>query len=779
MFGHTARIFKHKIIEYNGKVFIVSIGEEGNVCVWTQNGELVCRELISSDLPLWNLDYDPQRQNLLVCGRDGNVHQMHLKPILDGEKFLHRKIPLKGANDEFIAKIAVLQANRLLIALTNHQHLYYCAIEDIENNWIFIKMLFGYKSTLLESNEDVVATAGYQYVNLFRFINGKFQEILNEKLSNGLIRSLKFVSSNEFVICDDKGNCRVCTFAEHTRSIEQTIDFDLPACKERWITVAFKRDNYILIGDRCGHVHLYELNNGSRSAALRHTLKNVHGNLGCTSIYQHPTAEKLIFKTAGHDGTLKLIVLNESKKTLEIQFTYSVPIVWCDKILSLGNDELLLAGFNDNHFVLWQTNNNFRFEFECGGGHRYWDLQIDTNSSIVHLFYIRAKTIHSVRFDRNVNKSLSFNIDKSNWHSRPCNIVRTIRLTDDRCVTVSGGDDNLLIFNEISVTKQQAITTNRTLPQHIVNMVLHISNIRTIYAHRLSSNVGECDLKRWLIFSAGGRAQICATEIQFGHQRQQSLQFREISNFMLRSSDFQRKRLGKSQIIDFDPETRFMSLISFAKTAQTDIYLAVGCSDGYIRCFSYMNGVISLYASTFYGRCILHVHHLYFKNRNYLLSMATDGLIVFWDLDNFNDDSKPLNIQSLQHHDSGINSFDVFVNDKDEMYLATGGDDQAIVLSIVHLKYIDDTLNGNVLKTIKYSHKHSAQVNGIKFSADGCALYTAGVDQRVIRIDLGDFKAMKVAHTCVSDAKGIEMIANDSVLVYGCGVQLISVLKSG
>lgn len=776
MFGHTARIFNHRIIEYNGNLFIVTIGEEGNLCIWSLEGQLLNRELIANDVSLWNLDYDSERHNLLISGKDGNVHQMHIKHILDGEKYSHSTISFSKAKDEFITKIVTVSCGSMLVALSSNQSLYYRKIgAEVPDEWNYFGTLSGYKSTLLESIDNIVATAGYEFSTFYRYDEGQFKEILHKKLSSGLTRSLKFVRSNEFITCDDRGNCRFCSLDTHTFQVDENIDFELPSSKERWITVAFRSQNFLLIGDRCGHIHLYEINATNRTVTLCHTLKSVHGNLGCTSIHQQTENDKIVFKTSGHDGTLKTLVINENNRTLEIQFTYTVPIGWCDKILSLGNDALLLAGFNDNHFVTSQNDNSFRFEFECGGGHRYWDVYIDTNRMIAFLFYIRSKTIHSVRFNLNRNKMHSFVIAKSNWHSRPCNIVRTIQLPHNRHLLVSGGDDNLLKFNEIDVSSnEQKTVTDRALPHHIIDMVLHISNIRTIYLHRLLLSTDDSEHENWLIFSAGGRAQICVTEIQFGHQ-QQLLQFREINNFMLRSSDLQRKRWGKSKTIDFDPETRFMSLISYSRESENDICLIAACSDGYLRCFSYKNGDISLICSTYYGRCILHVHHFQFENRNYLISMATDGRIVYWGLDDFHNDVKPLKNNTLQHHDSGINSFDAFIDERKRLFIATGGDDQAVVISILQIKHVDNILDVSVLKTQRFPNEHTAQVNGVKFSIKDQALYTASVDQTIMRIDLKNFQAKQVAYTCVSDAKGIQMIDDKSVLVYGCGAQLINV----
>lgn len=44
--------------------------------------------------------------------------------------------------------------------------------------------------------------------------------------------------------------------------------YTLPLCKERWITSALRIADYILCGDRCGSIHLYELNSTQKVSKL-------------------------------------------------------------------------------------------------------------------------------------------------------------------------------------------------------------------------------------------------------------------------------------------------------------------------------------------------------------------------------------------------------------------------------------------------------------------------------------------------------------------------------
>lgn len=492
----------------------------------------------------------------------------------------------------------------------------------------------------------------------------------------------------------------------------------------------------------------------------------MNGRLGCTSFNLDPV-NKFKFTSTGHDGRLKLIAIDRMTKQLQPQLTYHIPVRWCDKMLELDTNCMLLAGFNDSYFIAWKNDNSFRFEYDCGGGHRFWDLYIDKHKLQANLIFIRNKKMCSVQFNLNDIKALPFHIPMNDWHARPCNTMYIIKSSNNHTFIISGADDNLLKFNEIDVNNHNDDSTPEILLQPKFDIVLHISNIRTIFAIPI---VDRVFVDKWLVFSAGGRAQICVTEIEMDEI--QSLNCREVCDFMLRSTDLERKRSGNSQLMYIDPETRFMSLIALRSHEGHDITLFIGCSDGFLRRFEFSQETISFKSSVFYGRCILHVHNFIFNGENYLLSMATDGLVVFWFADNFDATSKP--VFTLQHHESGINSFDAFIDDSNRMYFATGGDDQSVVLSVLCLSKKDTNLKVEVEKSFRYPFDHTAQVNGVQFCTKNKSLYTLSVDQTVIHISLDDFSTTQIAYTCISDAKGLKIIDPHLALIFGCGLETIS-----
>lgn len=269
-FGHTSRVFNHKIINYQEKMFIITVGEDSIACIWSADGELVHKEFIATKVPLWNLDYDPKRLYIFACGSDGNIHQVNLKNILEGKHSVSGSLSMNGLiPSEYPTKLVIMQKVSILVIFSNRNNLYYTSIndEDTKNGWTIIPEDINSSITLLETYQNFIAFAGYRFACIYKFENGAFSFVLNEEFSTRMIRSLKFLNDDEFVVCDDRG---ICTLSAVNKPLAESIKFGLPFCKERLITVAAKIENFLIIGDRCGNIHLFELlNEKSKCIELR------------------------------------------------------------------------------------------------------------------------------------------------------------------------------------------------------------------------------------------------------------------------------------------------------------------------------------------------------------------------------------------------------------------------------------------------------------------------------------------------------------------------------
>lgn len=238
MFGHTARIMNHKIIEYNEKAFIITVGEDSNICIWSDDGRLVHREPIVNSVSIWNVDYDPSRQYLFACGNDGDLHQINLTNVLNETQYLYENIEIDDfSKGEHIKKLAIMQNEAIAIVMTTEQKLFYAKIEEnlSKSSWKPIPNAeTAYKITVLETYGSLVATTGYEFVTIYQIHNGELSRVYHQKPSLGgnssFLCSLQFLTETEFVVCDDKGNGLITTIDDTFNAVKYQ-PFQMPPGK--------------------------------------------------------------------------------------------------------------------------------------------------------------------------------------------------------------------------------------------------------------------------------------------------------------------------------------------------------------------------------------------------------------------------------------------------------------------------------------------------------------------------------------------------------------------
>lgn len=396
---------------------------------------------------------------------------------------------------------------------------------------------------------------------------------------------------------------------------------------------------------------------------------------------------------------------------------------------------------------------------DCGGGHRYWDFLFSDGSSCRFVFiqHKRLKLVTLNNFLKDEESTSLLKVPRLCWHTKACNVVKVLRHSGT-VLFVSGGEDNVLRINRF------CSEIGALLEQPRKHLDCHISSIKTIQLidHPSDSN-------KVLVLSAGGRAQLCITSLDPAHPNRTK---QELS-YMLHSSDSDRSRWRTNRTASFDPETRFMCAVQI----ESDLF--IGCSDGFLRQFAVSrepnNCTVQLLREIHYGRCILHMTKLTLEtSKNILLTMATDGNVCFW---NPSDPSEPF--YKLKHHDSGINGFDLMplANAGGHFLIGTGGDDQRVIVTRFQISALGNgTISFFRQCTVIGADLHVGQVTGVKFAGDS-ALWSAGVDQRVMLTDFAGWKKMVVQKqfkTCVADVKGLELMPETrSLFVYGCGFEFI------
>lgn len=678
---------------------------------------------VSASGIIWNLDYDNTLEMIVTCSSTGKLNKFLLREILF-EKEL--SVNVSSLDNEFLpAKLRYLE-NGTLIVLDSHMEIH---AKRPTQDWIKIAQPKScQKFVAIEVVENRLLLAGKNSITVFDFceklkglkftVDIEIVQLLPVQISLDYLRAIHALNFNEILVSDASGLC-ILIDIEQTKIVKL---FQIPKSVEPWTTSAAKFNDFLIAGDRVGNLFLFPNDTNSSEISLPiQKLWKLHGNLGVTTI---KTSSDGFIKTTGNDGTLKTLFLNRSLNSslIEIHRCERTSVNWIEKTCNWSGKEFLL-GFNDNYFVIYHRR-QIIYEHGCGGRHRHWDVSLMDDEKHVHFTYIQKKQIKTVEF---VLSDFSAD-DDIDWHTLDCNDVKIVGDT-----LISGGEDTMLKITSVH---------NDSRFHEIATIHTHISSIKAIATWR-----NDDDL--W-IFSVGGNAQIAVTRLTNQHH------IKEEFNFTLANS--------KKSI--FNPDTKFTSIFHDDQVH----HLYVACSDGFVRIFRFVRDTnvcrVELLTEHFYGKCILRIYAL----GKFILTMATDGFVCFWLHDEASRSLKFVN--RVRHNQSGINCFDIVESDERGKFLiGTSGDDAEICVTEF---VVDDDDKVKFRETVRNISTHIAQVTGFKFTSSRI-FYTASIDQTVCKLEIGasGLKLVDKRFTCISDVKGLSLLDDERIVVYGAGLEVL------
>lgn len=724
LFGHTSRVFICKIINFNTCAHFLSAGEDSNICVWSETGALLSKRNVNASGIIWNLDYNASLENILTCSSTGRLNCFRLREILF-EKHTQENLSenLQPTKLKYLASGALVVIDNMMQIHVRPQLQEWEQVDSPRNHEKFVAM---------EVWEDRLFLAAKNSIFVFDFSEDNklcltadicIKQLLPPSINLDYLRAIHPVSKSRVVICDKIGACFVLDVA-----ISKILNhFMIPKSSEPWTTSVAQVGDFWLMGDRVGNLFLFEDGKDlNKASSPVEKLWKLHGKLGVTTINIEANG---YVKTTGNDGTEKTVFINLkiSPPKIEIHRTERTPVNWIEKVCHVNGRKLLL-GFNDNYFAI-SHNRHIIYEHRCGGRHRHWDISILNENRIVFT-YIQKKRLNYVEF---LLSDFDFDSNSATWHTRDCNVIEVI----DNNLLISGGEDTLIRLTRIKVIE------GKTIFEEIATVNSHISSVKTIATVKYDGDL--------FIFSAGGRAQIVVSRIL------NSNHVKEEVNLML----------GNSRNSTLDPETRITS-ICYEKELRN---LFVACSDGFVRIFNFSLGVesssiLKMIAEQFYGKCILKIAVV----GSFILTMATDGFICFWHLD---ESTKGLSlIDKLKHNQSGINCFDIYNCGGGIFSIGTSGDDGEVFVT-------EFTIDGSKVyfqETISSNEIHIAQVTGLKFMSR-TGFCTTSIDQTVAMLEVVNSTAINILHkkfTCVSDVKGFLNMNNENIIVYGAGLEVLT-----
>ncbi|CAG4928746.1 unnamed protein product [Colias eurytheme] len=743
LYGHGARVMRNCIVND----IVISVGEDSAICYWDLEGNLVKKSPAHANACIWSLDAN--EEHLVTGGADSAVI-LHPLSILSE----HNKNSDTLNVDIDTPKKIVFTARRNVIAMNENNDLVYYDVDSKSSTAFKLKHESTYKLISVSSCRQLIAVAD---------MTGKFDvfienckgppmisNIIDTELDMGKILSMHWILNRHVVFCADLGKITVLTTSGN--KLDVFAEFELPFCKERWITSCALSSDNLIVGDRLGNIHVFV--RGQKSPVR--TFKRVHGRYGPTSI----NVRQNEFISTGRDGTMKYFNLS----ALSHNYNRDLDFQWVEKFVD-SNDRYI-CGFQERIFVVYDVKNNVRaLEVTCGGGHRSWDVlryiekEGENFDEFISFIYIKEANIHLERF--NLKNIVSKNI-VNGTHSKEINCLVTHKF-DDTLFYISGGEDTTL----------RVSSSNSALEFKDELILKHLSNVRALKINKL-------DDRTLLVTSAGGRAQICVNKIIFDKvDGEIKVTTEELANHMINGTDVERRynKMFRNEEIDFDPETRIMALENYSKDDNTYVIFA-GCSDGNLRVFQLELNTKSFCKINdifYHSTCILNTQVVDVGNTKILLSSSTEREISFWNTLTLVD--RP--ISTLMTHQSGINGIYAKALSDTELLLASGGDDNAVELA--YFKVMSDRT-----KSICYwsnSSSHCSQVTGV-IIIDNLLLSTS-IDQRVTVFEWSivddqikcDFKSQVFSD--VADIQGMDLVGSDehtiTLCIYGKGIELMEI----
>lgn len=424
-----------------------------------------------------------------------------------------------------------------------------------------------------------------------------------------------------------------------------------------------------------------------------------------------------------------------------------MPFSW----LILYEEKLnLLIGFSGSNLIVWDyISRRILLEKDCGGGHRSWAFK---KTKQLDFMYLKDKYINKLSTSWSNLKPVDV---VSGYHVKEINSISVIELKphENEYLVISGGEDTTLRFSHVDKTGKFNVIT---VLKH------HLSSIRTI--DTLLYN------EKLFVFSAGGRAQIIVWELCFKNK---------VFNCIEKFSFYE----ANAEV----SEVRIMDIKAIVMNEK--VYVICACSDGNIKIYSMSeNGKLCFIKSIFYKlNCILKVHVMELCEKFILISTATDGNVVFWNLTNLlkytKVESSEMPLTSIKCHQSSINSIASLLICESKYIILTGGDDNAFNLLLI--EFSADLNNINVFDTFHNYKEHCAHITGVYITND--YLLTTSIDQSVILFKWCVENNKIVCdltenyNSAVADLQGtvcFERKDEFSVFIHGKGLELLNVHKT-
>ncbi|XP_064098237.1 tRNA (34-2'-O)-methyltransferase regulator WDR6-like [Macrobrachium nipponense] len=749
-YGHGSRVWKSLILPF----CYISVGEDSKVCVWSHDGELRMSWQGHDGACIWSIDASEDGTKIVTGGGDGSVKSWCLKQEGSKNPEVMIELPWVSVNTETEAdsfsRSFQNKTNVREIQSRTETHDVKCEDDINISNNLFECDLEVHSQAATSVHSSVVTEDFPRCVALFGV------DTYLVMLDSGKLYSWNCKVSEWFLVYEDQ---RLKNYAVMESSPDQQVvalgtlcghvailtagmfyngfllritlkikgqTYTLPVCKQRWVSAAcyftIQNRSHLICGDRAGSIHLYSEN----SSEPQHSLRSIHGERsGVTSLINH---QGYLYST-GRDGCIRCLTVQDYRLQV-LTVTRVSSANWIASLINLRG-RLLAVCFHDVKLKLWSLEEDRAIiDIECGGGHRSWDLQCSEENNKLSFIYIKDAKPYT--FSTTLEDKL-MPLIKTPINTRETMCLEVLLQQDDTTYFATGGEDTTLRLHALSSYRNKQLKTFSVIRSHI-------SNVRTMCCiENMNEKVSSCEegTSKWIV-TAGGRAQLKIWKMFYlhsGSDREKEdppdICCREVTSHMLRTGS---NKTWKSQEMTFDPETRYMEAKAFWVSREKALII-LASSDGFVRFFEFDNHLeqIRLLHSQAWDHCLLKLTTLLVHDNCILVSGATDGFLVFWNIqpildyianksDDY-DDCHPVpemsKVDSIKAHQSGINSIAITSEmnlsgdfNPYSLIIASGGDDNKIALWKITGHFTEDKRLNFHTNHVCEVHGHASQVTG-------------------------------------------------------------------
>ncbi|XP_054168533.1 WD repeat-containing protein 6-like [Oppia nitens] len=716
-YGHLSRIW-NVITITKPRPIVISVGEDGGQYFW----DLTAKKLIQRvnghrNSSIWSLAVDNESMISFSGGSDAsiiccdiqntitafdplimsNIHPKQLVFIGQQELLYIFCVTISG-------DIYLLPTNTDSKSIKNSDYNYmlntYCALDvNIKRNQIVLGSKFG---------DIAVVTIKMNLDNPL--------DICVKRVYTSKVLSVCFVDCNHFVSCGLNGVVKVMSVNTMTTISE----YVLPNSRHRWPVDGLIYEKLLILGDRCGSVFVYKINEEKPFKEFRH----LHGSNGVTAIKLKPKSKFMY--SSGRNGKICEFLLEDQNCILLRAYRIFSDMEWIGNFTfdDTTNQLSYVYGFESRNFVIWdEIQQRFIESVDCGGGHRSWDYINHQNQH--NLCYTKhenllcyRKKLSKINVNSNIILNKTFHTKKINC----CHILFTTSL--NTYISIAGEDNIIHIGNYNHRSKLIKLETQ---------LFGHISNICAITGCLSHKSSDSC-----FMVSVGGRTQLILWSIQL---KDNQLFCKQLFNKFLWDSDIIQNRTKKINNLSLisNPQIRYLDA-NISKINDNKYLITTACSDSSFRLFIFDSTLMIFYllnTTSYNTSCVLRVLTV---NQSHVITTSNDGTLRLWFLgsgftgqmiSSDNDfQSKQIDLKSvfeMRLHESGINALFVYSLNDELFIIVTGGDDNTLVLSLFSI-LSDDII---LISSVNDKYTHLSQITGIKIVSD-CQLLSASIDQRII-----------------------------------------------